>query len=56
MHFRPMGQIKRIKIRRWEEIVAKKAEAQKRARELRDLMDVKPEDWAIDVRATRYEM
>jgi plasmid maintenance system antidote protein VapI len=40
-----------------EEIVAeKKANAQKTAKELRDLMDVKPEEWAADVRATRHEM
>lgn len=40
-----------------EELVAeKKAEAQKLAKELRDLMDVKPEEWVDDVRATRREM
>jgi len=40
-----------------EELVAeKKAEAQKLAKELRDLMDVKPEEWVDDVRATRHEM
>ncbi len=40
-----------------EEIVAeKKKNAQRVARELRDLMDVKPEEWVEDVRATRQEM
>lgn len=40
-----------------EELVAeKKANAQKIAKELRDLMDVKPEEWVNDVRATRHEM
>jgi plasmid maintenance system antidote protein VapI len=40
-----------------EEIVAeKKAQAQKTAKELRELMDVKPEEWVDDVRATRHEM
>ena len=40
-----------------EEIVAgRKAEAQKRANELRELMDVKPEEWSADVRQTRHEM
>ena len=40
-----------------EELVAeKKAEAQKIAKELGDLMDVKPEEWVDDVRATRHEM
>jgi antitoxin component of RelBE/YafQ-DinJ toxin-antitoxin module len=40
-----------------EELVAeKKAKAQQTAKELRDLMDVKPEDWVNDVRATRQEM
>ena len=40
-----------------EELVAeKKAEAQKTAKELRALMDVKPEEWVNDVRATRHEM
>jgi hypothetical protein len=36
-------------------MVEKKAEAQKTAKELRDLMDVTPEEWAADVRATRHE-
>ena len=40
-----------------EELVAeKKANAQNIAKELRDLMDVKPEEWVNDVRATRHEM
>jgi plasmid maintenance system antidote protein VapI len=40
-----------------EELVAeKKANSQKIAKELRDLMDVKPEEWVNDVRATRHEM
>ncbi len=40
-----------------EELVAeKKAKAQKTAKELRDLMDVKPEEWVSDVKATRHEM
>ena len=40
-----------------EELVAeKKAQAQKRADELRELMDVKPEEWVNDVKATRHEM
>ena len=34
----------------------KKAQAQKRADELRALMDVKPEEWVNDVKATRHEM
>ncbi len=34
----------------------KKAKVQKVAKELSDLMDVKPEEWANDVRATRHEM
>ncbi len=40
-----------------EEIVArKKAEAQKRAKELQQLMNVTPEEWTADVSATRHEM
>jgi plasmid maintenance system antidote protein VapI len=40
-----------------EELVAeKKAKAQQVAKELSDLMDVKPEEWVNDVRATRHEM
>jgi len=40
-----------------EELVAeKKAKAQQIAKELSDLMDVKPEEWVNDVRATRHEM
>lgn len=40
-----------------EDLVAeKKAKAQKRAKELKALMDVTPEEWAADVRATRQEM
>jgi plasmid maintenance system antidote protein VapI len=40
-----------------EELVAeKKTNAQRVAKELRNLMDVKPEEWVDDVRATRQEM
>lgn len=40
-----------------EELVAeKKAKAQKVAKELSSLMDVNPEEWTNDVRATRHEM
>lgn len=40
-----------------EELVAeKKAKAQQVAKQLRDLMDVTPEEWVNDVRATRQEM
>jgi len=40
-----------------ENLVAeKKTKAQQIAKELRDLMDVKPEEWVDDVRATRQEM
>lgn len=40
-----------------EDLVAeKKAKAKQRAKELRELMDVKPEEWINDVRATRHEM
>lgn len=40
-----------------EELVAeKKTNAQRIAKELRDLMDVKPEEWVDDVKATRQEM
>jgi plasmid maintenance system antidote protein VapI len=40
-----------------ENLVAeKKAKAQQTAKELRQLMDVKPEEWVNDVRATRQEM
>ncbi len=40
-----------------EELVAeKKTTAQKIAEELRDLMDIKPEEWANDVKATRQDM
>jgi hypothetical protein len=40
-----------------EDLVAeKKTKAQQMAKELRDLMDVKPEEWVDDVRATRQEM
>ena len=40
-----------------EELVAeKKRKAQKVAKELSSLMDVKPEEWVNDVRATRNEM
>ena len=39
-----------------EELVAeKKAKAQSVAKELGSLMDVKPQEWAADVRATRQE-
>jgi len=40
-----------------EDLVAeKKAKAQKVAKELSDLMDVKPQDWINDVKASRHEM
>ena len=40
-----------------EDLVAeKKAKAQRFAKELSDLMDVKPQDWANDVKASRHEM
>ena len=40
-----------------EELVAeKKINAQKIAKELRELMDVKPEEWVNDVSASRHEM
>jgi len=40
-----------------EELVAeKKAKAQVVAKQLRDLMDVTPEEWVNEVRATRQEM
>ena len=40
-----------------EEIVAEKRKnAQRVAKELRDLMDVRPEEWVEDVRANRQEM
>ena len=40
-----------------EELVAEKqAKAQRVAKELSSLMDVKPEEWVNDVRATRHEM
>ncbi len=40
-----------------EELVAeKKKNAQRIASDLKDLMDVKPEEWVKDVRATRQEM
>ena len=40
-----------------EELVAeKKAKAQKIAEELRNLMDVEPEEWVNDVKSTRREM
>ena len=40
-----------------EELVAeKKTRAQKIAKELSDLMDVTPEEWTNDVKATRQEM
>ena len=40
-----------------EEVVAeKKTHAQKIANELKALMDVNPQEWANDVRATRQEM
>lgn len=37
-------------------LVAEKKKAQKVAKELSSLMDVKPEEWANDVRAIRQEM
>ena len=40
-----------------EDLVAeKKAKAQKVAKELSSLMDVKPEEWVNDVKTTRHEM
>ncbi len=40
-----------------EQLVAEKqAKARKVAKELSSLMDVKPEEWVNDVRATRHEM
>ena len=39
-----------------ELVAEKKAKAQKVAKELRELMEVKPEEWVNDVRATRHEM
>ena len=40
-----------------EELVAeKKTRAQRIAKELSDLMDVTPEEWTNDVKATRQEM
>lgn len=40
-----------------EDLVAeKKAKAQRFAKELSDLMDVKPQDWVNDVKASRHEM
>ena len=40
-----------------ENLVAeKKAKAQKVAKELRSLMDVKADEWVNDVKATRHEM
>jgi plasmid maintenance system antidote protein VapI len=40
-----------------EQLVAeKKKKAQKVAKELSSLMDVKPEEWVNDVKATRHEM
>ena len=40
-----------------EELVAeKKRKAQKVAKELSSLMDVKAEEWVNDVKATRHEM
>ena len=40
-----------------EELVAeKKTKAQRIAKELSDLMDVTPEEWTYDVKATRQEM
>jgi plasmid maintenance system antidote protein VapI len=40
-----------------EELVAEKEKnAQRIAKELKDLMDVKPEEWINDVRTTRQEM
>jgi plasmid maintenance system antidote protein VapI len=37
-------------------VAEKKVKAQKLAKELRDLMDVEPEEWVNDVKATRREM
>jgi hypothetical protein len=37
-------------------VAEKKAVAEKRAKELRELMDVEPAEWVDDVEATRHEM
>jgi len=37
-------------------VAEKKAKAQQIAKDLREAMDVTPEEWAVDVRATRDEM
>jgi hypothetical protein len=37
-------------------VFEKKAKAQKVAKELKSLMDVKPDEWVNDVKATRHEM
>jgi plasmid maintenance system antidote protein VapI len=37
-------------------VAEKKSKAQSVAKELSDLMDVKPQDWINDVKASRHEM
>jgi hypothetical protein len=37
-------------------VAEKKAKAQKVAKELKSLMDVKADEWVNDVKATRHEM
>ncbi len=37
-------------------MIEKKANAERIAKELKDLMDVKPLEWAKEVKATRKEM
>jgi len=37
-------------------VAEKKSKAQKVAKELRSLMDVKADEWVNDVKATRHEM
>lgn len=49
--------LKRAVEERLEELVAeKKRKAQQVAKQLGELMDVTPEEWVNDVRATRQEM
>jgi post-segregation antitoxin (ccd killing protein) len=49
--------IKAVVEKTLEDLVAsKKSKAQQIAKELREAMDVTPEEWAADVRATRDEM
>jgi hypothetical protein len=39
-----------------EDLLTKKSEAQKVAKELSSLMDVKAEEWVKDVKAARHEI